>query len=133
MTQLFRSSIYLAPLQIISSICIGKTEYMQTGKFFSGCSYIPQIRDLSIITPCLVLSWTHSLYRKMGKIHLRKSFSQNFDSGGCLKFRLGIRKSLSKVVLPVIRALGAECKNGTISVIERRSVTSRYHGRKISG
>ena len=62
-----------------------------------------------------------------------KSFSQNFDSRGCLKFRLGIRKSLSKVVLPVIRALGAECKNGTISVKERRSVTSRYHGRKISG
>ena len=128
MTHLFRWSIYLVPLHIISSICIGKTEYMQTGKFVdhwvaiesrrtrqlllfftnhlkisylfyynsfeflfwlrilakfvgaqfsqfryatllkycwcsSGCSYIPQIRDLSIITPCLVLSWTHSLYR----------------------------------------------------------------------
>ena len=51
------------------------------------------------------------------KIYLGKSFSLNFDSRGCLKFRLGIRKSLSKVVLPVILTLRTECKNGTVSVI----------------
>ena len=64
-----------------------------------------------------LLSYLHRLITENGENLSRELNKPEFRLRRCFKFRLGIRKSLSKVVLPVILALGDEYKNGTVSVI----------------